>query len=83
MVSYEAIRQWCRKFGQDYANQFKRRQPRPGDKWPVDEVFLARHGERHDLWRAVDQDDNVLDIRCASSPQCALYCPVMVSILTT
>jgi putative transposase len=61
-VTYEAIRQWCRKFGQDYANQLKRRRPRPGDKWHLDEVFLTIHGERQYLWRAVDQDDNVLDI---------------------
>jgi transposase-like protein len=32
------------------------------DKWHLDEVFLTINGERHDLWRAVDQDDNVLDI---------------------
>jgi putative transposase len=61
-VTYEAIRQWCRKFGQDYANQLRRRRPRPGDKWHLDEVFLTINGKRHYLWRAVDQDDNVLDI---------------------
>src|SRR5215467_13406476 len=61
-VSYEAVRQWCRKFGQDYANQLRHRRPRPGDKWHLDEVFLTIHGQRHYLWRAVDQDDNVLDI---------------------
>jgi putative transposase len=62
LVSYEAIRKWCRKFGQVYANQLRRRRPRPGDKWHLDEVFLTIHGERHYLWRAVDQDGNVLDI---------------------
>src|SRR5918911_4447282 len=61
-VTHEAIRQWCLKFGQDYANQLKRRRPRTGDKWYLDEVFLTIPGKRHDLWRAVDQDDNVLDI---------------------
>jgi putative transposase len=55
-------RSWCRKFGQDYANQLRHRRPQPGDKWHLDEVFLTIHGERHSLWRAVDQDDNVLDI---------------------
>jgi len=62
VVSYEAIRTWCRKFGQQYANQLRRRRPRPGDKWYMDEVFLTIKGERHYLWRAVDQDGNVLDI---------------------
>jgi putative transposase len=61
-VSHEAIRQWCGKFGQDYANQLRRRRPRPGDKWHLDEVFLTINGKRYYLWRAVDQDDNVLDI---------------------
>ena len=33
IVTYEAIRKWCRKFGQQYANQLRHRRPRPGDKW--------------------------------------------------
>jgi putative transposase len=61
-VTYEAIRKWCRKFGQAYANQLRRQRPRPGDKWHLDEVFLTMHGERHYLWRAVDQDGHILDI---------------------
>src|ERR671918_1404906 len=62
VVTYEPVRQWCRKFGRQYANQLRRRRPRPGDKWQMDEVFLTIKGEQHDLWRAVDQDGNVLDI---------------------
>ena len=62
VVTYEAIRQWCRKFGQQYANHLRRRRPQPGDKWQMDEVFLTIKGERHYLWHAVDQDGNVLDI---------------------
>jgi putative transposase len=62
IVTYEAIRKWCRKFGQHYANQLRRRRPRPGDKGQMDEVFLTIKGERHYLWRAVDQDGHVLDI---------------------
>src|SRR5437879_3713886 len=45
-----------------YANELRRRRPRCGDKWHMDEVFLTIRGERHYLWRAVDQDGNVLDI---------------------
>jgi putative transposase len=62
VVSYEALHKWCRKFGQQYANQLRRRRARPGDKWHLDEVFLTINGERHYLWRAVDQEGNVLDI---------------------
>jgi putative transposase len=61
-VSYEAIRQWGRKFGQAYANQWRRRRARPDDTGHLDEVFRTLRGERHDLWRAVDQDGHVLDI---------------------
>jgi putative transposase len=62
VVSHEAVRYWGRKFGQGYANQLRRRRPRPGDKWHMDEAFLTINGARSYLWRAVDQDDNVLDI---------------------
>jgi putative transposase len=62
IVTYEAVRQWCQKFGQTYANALRRRRPRPGDKWHLDEVFVTINGGRHYLWRAVDQDGNVLDI---------------------
>jgi len=62
ILTYEAVRYWRRKFGQTCANQLQRRWPQPGDKWHLDEVFLTIHGERHYLWRAVDQDGHVLDI---------------------
>src|SRR5919108_4608146 len=62
IVTYEAIRKWCLKFGQAYANQLRRQRPRPGDKWHLDEVFLTINGTRHYLWRAVDQFGYVLDI---------------------
>src|SRR4029453_16686733 len=57
-VTYEAIRKWCRKFGQQYANQLRRRRPRPGDKWHVDEMVLTIKGEHHYLWRGGDQEAN-------------------------
>jgi putative transposase len=66
VVSHETIRQWSRKFGQTYANGLRRRRPRPGDTWHLDEVFLTINGQRQYLWRAVDQDGNVLDILVTS-----------------
>jgi putative transposase len=62
LVTYEAIRKWSMKFGQSSANQLRRRRPRPGDKWHLDKVFLTIQGERHYLWRAVDQDGHLLDL---------------------
>ena len=62
MLPHETVRQWCRKFGQQYANALRRRRPRPGDTWPLDEVFVQINGVQQYRWRAVDQDGTVLDI---------------------
>ena len=61
-VTYETIRQWSIKFGAQYARRLKRRQGRLGDTWYLDEVFVTINGERQYLWRAVDQDGDVIDI---------------------
>src|SRR6476619_1911434 len=62
ILTYETVREWCLKFGQTYANDLRRRSPRPSDRWHLDEVFLKINGRIHYLWRAVDQDGEVLDI---------------------
>jgi putative transposase len=62
IVSYETIRQWCQKFGLDYARKLKRREGRLGDLWYLDEVFIRINGQQQYLWRAVDQDGDVIDI---------------------
>ena len=61
-VSYESIRYWCQKFGPSYARKLKRKQGRLGDIWHVDELFIKIQGQRRYLWRAVDQDGDVIDI---------------------
>jgi len=66
ILSYETVREWCLKFGQTYANDLRRRSPRPGDRWHLDEVFLKINGSIHYLWRAVDQDGEVLNIMVQS-----------------
>jgi putative transposase len=62
VVSYETIRQWSVTFGAAYAAGLRRRRPKAGDNWHLDEVFIKVNGQRQYLWRAVDQDGNVLDI---------------------
>ena len=62
IVTYETVRQWGHKFGQQFANQLRRRRAQPGDKWHCDEVFLKINGKQQYLWRAVDQHGHVLDI---------------------
>ena len=59
-ITYETVREWCLKFGGAYAKGM--RSPRPGDRWHFDEVFLKINGRLQYLWRAVDQDGEVLDI---------------------
>ena len=70
-VTYEAIRKWCRKFGQDDANQIRRCRPRPGDKWHLEIVFtqlikmrgLATGSRRNDVayLHLAMIDDNAID----------------------
>src|SRR5258708_19894740 len=67
-VSYEAIRLWCRKFGPLLARELRRRYPRRGDKWYLDEVALTMNKRRYWLWRAVDQDGTVLDLHVQTPP---------------
>ena len=62
IVSYETIRRWCMKFGQIYTHVLKKSQGQLGDQWFLDEVFIKINGRRHYLWRAVDQDNNTLEI---------------------
>ena len=61
-VSHETVRQWALKFGQSFAKQIRRRLPAPGDKWHLDEVVISISGQKHWLWRTVDQHGAVLDI---------------------
>ncbi len=62
LVSYESIRLWCIKFGKKYAKRLKRRHQGFGDTFYIDEVFVKIDGKQHYLWRAVDQDGEVVDV---------------------
>jgi putative transposase len=62
VVSYEAIRQWCRTFGPAYAHTLRRRQGRLGDTWYLDELFVNIQGRQQYLWRAVDHGGDVIDV---------------------
>ena len=61
-VTYETIREWCQKFGQQYANQLRRKRLYIADKWHLDEVVVTIKGQQYYLWRAVDVEGNVLDV---------------------
>jgi putative transposase len=63
LVTYETVREWCHKFGSAYAARPKKKRARFGAKWHLDEVFIKMNGIQHYLWRAVDQNGAVIDIR--------------------
>jgi putative transposase len=62
IVSRESIRLWCIKFGALYARRLKRKHQGYGDTFFIDEVFVKINGKQHYLWRAVDQDGDVVDV---------------------
>ena len=61
-ISYESIRLRCIKFGPKYAKRLRRRHQGYGDIFFIDEVFVKIQGKQHYLWRAVDQDGDVVDV---------------------
>lgn len=61
-VSRESIRLWCNKFGPKYAKRLRRRHQGYGDAFFIDEVFVKIQGKQQYLWRAVDQDGEVVDV---------------------
>jgi len=60
-VSYESVRRWFLKFGPTIAASLRRSRPRPSDHWHLDEMAVTINGKRHWLWRAVDNEGEVLD----------------------
>jgi len=61
-VTYEAIRLWCNRFGPKYTARLKRKHRGYGDTFFIDEVFIRIDGKQQYLWRAVDQDGEVVDV---------------------
>jgi len=82
-VSDETIRRWRRTFGQQFANELRRRRPRTGDTWHLDEVFLTINGQTYHLWRAVDQEGIVLDVLVQSRRNAASAKRLMRTLMKT
>ena len=61
-VSHESIRLWCIKFGAIYTRRLKRKHRGYGDAFYIDEAFIKINDKQHYLWRAVDQDGEVVDV---------------------
>src|ERR1700751_4062843 len=65
-VTYETIRQWGLKFGREFAKCIRRRAPRPAEKGSLPRFVIIIAGTKHWLWRAVDREGFVLDVRVQS-----------------
>ena len=61
-ISYETVRRWVLKFGPRIARRLRQHRPRPSDRWHLDEMAVRIAGERMYLWRAVDDEGEVLDM---------------------
>jgi hypothetical protein len=76
VVTHESIRHWCLKFGTDFAGRLRRRRPRPGDTWHLDEVFIRIRGVQHYLWRMASswifwcRSDEMAPLPSGSSSNC-------------
>src|SRR6201987_4662384 len=61
-VSYETVRRWVLKFGPMFARELRHRRPRPTSRWHLDEMAVTLAGRQFWLWRAVDDEGEVLDL---------------------
>ena len=61
-VSYETVRRWVLKFGPLFAQELRRRRHRPTAQWHLDEMAVRIGGRQFWLWRAVDDEGEVLDL---------------------
>ena len=60
-ISYETVRRWFLKFGAPIARNLRHMRPTPSDYWHLDEMVIVIRRRRHWLWRAVDNEGEVLD----------------------
>jgi transposase-like protein len=61
-VSYESIRRWVARFGTQIARRLRHHRPRPHSQWHLDEMFVSMDGKHMYLWRAIDQNGEILDV---------------------
>ena len=61
-VFYETVRRWVNHFGPMIAADLWKRRLKPHTTWHLDEVYLNIDGRMVYLWRAVDAEDEVLDV---------------------
>jgi len=80
-VSYETVRRWFLKFGNQIATNLRTDRPRPSNHWHLDEMVIVIRGKRHWLWRAVDNEGTVLDFLVQSRRNTKAAKKLMCSLL--
>jgi putative transposase len=70
-VSYETVRRWVNHFGPMIAADLRKRRPKPYATWHFDEVYLKISGRMVYLWRAVDDEGEVLDLQSSTGTMSA------------
>ena len=60
-IFHETVRRWFQKFGGPIARNLRQTRSTPSDHWHLDEMVIVIRGKRHWLWRAVDNEGEVLD----------------------
>jgi putative transposase len=80
-ASYETVRRWVLKFGLAIAANIRRSRPRPSDHWHLDEMVISIRGDRYWLWRAVDNEGEVLDFLVQRRRNAKVARKLMVKLL--
>ncbi len=80
-MSGETIRCWTLKFGPLIAANLKRRRERPTGRWHLDEMMVKIRGQRMFLWRAVDDEGEVLDALVQKRPNKAAALKLLRKLL--
>ena len=80
-ASYETVRRWFLRFGPSIAANIRRSRPRPSDHWHLDEMVISIRGDRYWLWRAVDNEGEVLDFLVQRRRNAKVARKLMVKLL--
>ena len=83
VLSHQTVKNWCDTFGAAYAKEVRRRRPRPGDKWHLDEIVVKINGVQHYLWRAVDQHGMTLGIMASRHRDARAACKFLRKLVKT
>ena len=80
-VLYETVRRWFLEFGAPITRNLRHMRPTPSDYWHLDEMVIVIRGRHHWIWRAVDNEGEVLDFLVQSKRNAKAALKVMRKLL--